>query len=93
MKFRGDDTPAIYEGVEEAKDGWVFSVQGNGIGIDMECVKRIFTIFQRLHTRADFPETGMDLSTSKRSLSVTVGACGSSQRRKAVRRFSLRSKK
>jgi len=30
IKFRGDDAPMIHVGVEETKDGWVFSVRDNG---------------------------------------------------------------
>jgi PAS domain S-box-containing protein len=66
IKFRGDDAPAIHVGVEETKDGWVFSVRDNGIGIDMKYIERIFTIFQRLHARDEYPGTGIGLAVVKK---------------------------
>lgn len=41
-------------------------MQDNGIGIDMEYAERIFTILQRLHTRADSPGTGIGLAVVKK---------------------------
>jgi PAS domain S-box-containing protein len=66
IKFRGDDAPMIHVGVEETKDGWVFSVHDNGIGIDMKYIERIFTIFQRLHARDEYPGTGIGLAVVKK---------------------------
>ena len=66
IKFRGDDAPMIHVGVEETKDGGVFSVRDNGIGIDMKYAERIFTVFQRLHARDDYPGTGIGLAVVKK---------------------------
>jgi PAS domain S-box-containing protein len=66
IKFRGDDAPMIHVGVEETKDGWVFSVHDNGIGIDMKYAERIFTVFQRLHARDEYPGTGIGLAVVKK---------------------------
>jgi light-regulated signal transduction histidine kinase (bacteriophytochrome) len=69
IKFRRLDLPAkIHVGVDTSVSPYAFSVTDNGIGIAPEYAERVFVIFQRLHTRAAYPGTGIGLSICKKVL-------------------------
>lgn len=67
VKFRRKDVAPVIEitAVREAAEH-VFRVRDNGIGIEERYFDRIFTIFQRLHGRDEYPGTGIGLSICKR---------------------------
>jgi len=66
IKFRGDAQPSIDITAMRTQDGWQVTVADHGIGIDPKYAERIFIIFQRLHTVADYPGTGIGLAICKR---------------------------
>ncbi len=66
LKFRGAAPPRIHVGAELRGDEWVLSVKDNGIGVPPEAAERIFGMFQRLHTDAEIPGTGIGLAICRR---------------------------
>ena len=66
IKFRGDRPPEIRISAEEKKNEWVFSIADNGIGIAAEHAEDVFIIFKRLHTREEYPGSGIGLAICKK---------------------------
>ncbi|MGA3168263.1 MAG: ATP-binding protein [Terriglobia bacterium] len=66
IKFHAAARPRIHVSAQRTEEGWVLSVQDNGIGIDPQFADRIFEVFQRLHTRAEYPGTGIGLAICKK---------------------------
>jgi light-regulated signal transduction histidine kinase (bacteriophytochrome) len=68
IKYRKEENPIIHISSDSVDDEYIFSVKDNGIGIDQKHLGRIFTIFQRLHSREEYVGTGIGLAISKRIL-------------------------
>ncbi|MFA6216600.1 MAG: ATP-binding protein [Candidatus Omnitrophota bacterium] len=68
IKFRGKEPPRITVSCERRDNDWFFTVADNGIGFEQQYAERIFKIFQRLHSRKDYPGTGMGLAICKKIL-------------------------
>jgi len=67
VKYRHPDRDnRIHVSVQRCKDAWQFCVEDNGIGIQDEFYERIFEIFKRLHSSAQYSGTGIGLALCKR---------------------------
>lgn len=66
IKFSGKQPPQIQIRAVEHDQSWTISVQDKGIGIEPQYADRIFVIFQRLHTREEYPGTGIGLAVCKK---------------------------
>ncbi|HUE77101.1 MAG TPA: ATP-binding protein [Longimicrobiales bacterium] len=67
IKFRSPAAgPRVHVSAERGPEKWVLSVRDNGIGIEREYAERIFVLFQRLHSRSEYPGTGIGLSICKK---------------------------
>jgi signal transduction histidine kinase/ligand-binding sensor domain-containing protein len=74
IKFTREDVePRIRITFKKTEEHWQFAVEDNGIGIAEEHRERIFNIFQRLHTRNEYPGSGIGLSHCKKIAELHEG--------------------
>ena len=75
IKFRREGvSPNIEIKANETLTGdFMFTVTDNGIGIPASHQERVFKIFERLHSRADYEGSGIGLATCKKIIQSSGG--------------------
>ena len=67
LKYRKTDLrPEVHVSAREDGAYWILSVRDNGIGFDQQDAAKIFMPFTRLHSRNEFPGTGVGLAICRR---------------------------
>jgi PAS domain S-box-containing protein len=79
------DVNAVQEGKE-----WVMTVKDNGIGFDQQYSEKIFGLFERLHSRDEFPGTGIGLSICKKIAELHGGTISAKSKQNEYSVFEVR---
>ena len=90
LKFVPPDRVAEV-GIDAEREGdlWHFTVTDNGIGLEPAYAERIFRMFQRLHTRDEYPGTGIGLAIAKKVVERHGGTIWAEPRADVGSRFSF----
>ncbi len=73
IKFKGDRKPVVDISCTKEGGFYKFRVKDNGIGIDKKYHKKIFEMFQRLHSSEVYRGTGIGLAICKKIIEIHGG--------------------
>jgi light-regulated signal transduction histidine kinase (bacteriophytochrome) len=62
------ETPRVAVSAQRKGADWLFCVRDNGIGMEAADAERIFDIFQRASSAAEYPGTGIGLAICKKTI-------------------------
>lgn len=66
IKFNKSKTPKVTISALLQEESWQFSLKDNGIGIEKKYWGKVFESFSKLHSKAEYPGTGIGLSFSRK---------------------------
>lgn len=66
IKFKSEKPLEIHIGCQRQRNGWLFYVRDNGIGVDPQYHETIFTMFHRVHRQGEYEGHGVGLAVCKR---------------------------
>jgi light-regulated signal transduction histidine kinase (bacteriophytochrome) len=74
IKFRKPDmNPHIHVSCKEHSDKYIIEVRDNGVGVPEEGREKMFTIFNRLHSRHEYEGSGIGLAHCKKIADLHKG--------------------
>lgn len=65
--------PTVHISCLRDEGNWHFMISDNGIGIPKDQIDRVFGLFQRIHTQAAYPGSGIGLATCKKIAELHKG--------------------
>lgn len=68
LTFRSTLPPRIHISSSLREQYCLFAIRDNGIGIDPQYAEQIFHLFERLHSRKQYPGTGIGLPICKKAI-------------------------
>jgi signal transduction histidine kinase len=83
------DRCAIDARKDESGDFVRIVIKDNGIGFDNQYAEKIFTIFQRLHTREQYDGTGIGLAITKKIIEKHGGVIAASGKEGEGSKFTI----
>lgn len=66
IKFNDKKSPRIHVSLQDFGNFWKLGISDNGIGIVPEHQEKIFDVFKRVHSREEYPGTGIGLAICKK---------------------------